>query len=106
MLGETSPPLDKWNCNMTFSECSDCIVYWSTSGIGGIPTELGKYGTDIHELMRSLFAKCLNGKDVPEDRKVGFISTVHKKGRKDECKNYRGITVANIFSRFYGSIIK
>ena len=29
-----------------------------------------------------------------------------QKGRNDECKKYRGITVMNIFSRVYGKIIK
>ena len=37
--------------------------------------------------------------------KIGHISVIHKKGKKDECENYRGITVLNIFSRLYGKII-
>jgi len=38
--------------------------------------------------------------------KIGHISVIHKKGKKDEYENYRGITVLNIFSRVYGKIIK
>jgi len=38
--------------------------------------------------------------------KIGHISVIHKKGKKDEYENYRGITVLNIFSRLYGKIIK
>lgn len=79
----------------------------SATGSGGIPSELVMYGTDkLHELLRNLFEKCLNGEAIPEDWKVGYISTIHKKGRKDECQNYRGITVTNVFSRLYGKIIK
>jgi hypothetical protein len=36
----------------------------------------------------------------------GYISATHKKGKKDEYGNYRGITVLNNFSRLYGKIIK
>ncbi|XP_049809026.1 uncharacterized protein LOC126252198 [Schistocerca nitens] len=77
------------------------------TGIGGIPAELLKLGTKkLMELLRNLFERCLNGEDVPNDLKVGYISVIHKKGAKDECKNYRGITVTNTFSRLYGRIIK
>lgn len=57
-------------------------------------------------MLRNLFERCLNGEDVPNESKVGYISVIHKKGRKDDCKNYRGITVTNTFSRLYGRIIK
>ena len=40
------------------------------------------------------------------DWKIGHISVIHKKGKKDEYENYRGITVLNIFSRLYGKILK
>ena len=43
---------------------------------------------------------------MPETWKIGLISVIHKKGRNGECKNHRGITVMNIFSRVYGKIIK
>jgi len=69
--------------------------------------QLIKYGTrKLFNLLRSLFEKCLNGEEVPEMWKIGLIFVIHKKGRKDEGKNYRGITVINIFSRVYGKIIK
>jgi hypothetical protein len=75
-------------------------------GEGGVQTELIKYGTrKLFNLLRSLFEICLNG-EVPETWKIGLISVIHKKGRNGECKNHRGITVMNIFSRVYGKIIK
>ena len=79
----------------------------TTCGKGGAQTELIKYGTrKLFNLLRSLFERCLNGDEVPETWKTGLISVIDKKGRKDECKNYRGITVMNTFSRVYGNIIK
>ena len=38
--------------------------------------------------------------------KIGHVSVIHKKGKKYEYENYRGITVLNIFSQIYGKIIK
>jgi len=38
--------------------------------------------------------------------KIGHISVIHKKGKKDEYENYRGITVLNIFIRLYGKVTK
>ena len=37
---------------------------------------------------------------------MGYISTIHKKGSKDDCKNYRGITVTSTLSRLYGRVLK
>ena len=36
---------------------------------------------------------------------MGNIPVIHKKGKKDEYLNYRGITLLNIFSPLYGKII-
>ena len=33
---------------------------------------------------------------MPVTWKTDLIFVIHKKGRKDECKNYRGITVITI----------
>jgi hypothetical protein len=74
----------------------------TSSGVGGVPAELLKSGTEkLHEL-RQIFERCLNGEEILNDRKIGHISAIHKKGKKNECENYRGITVLNIFSRLYG----
>jgi hypothetical protein len=48
----------------------------------------------------------LNGDEIPTVWKIGHISTINKKRKKDEYENYRGITVLKIFSRIYGKIIK
>jgi hypothetical protein len=37
---------------------------------------------------------------------MGYISAIHKQGKKDEYKNYREIAVLNIFSRLHGKMIK
>ncbi|XP_030759056.1 uncharacterized protein LOC115884573 [Sitophilus oryzae] len=48
----------------------------------------------------------LNGHPVPEDWKLAYISSIHKKGNKLDCSNYRGISVTSAMSRLYGRIIR
>ena len=79
----------------------------TSCGVGGVPAELLKAGTEkLYELLRQIFERCINGEGVPQDWKMGYISAIYKKGKKDEYENYRGITVFNIFSRLYGKMIK
>jgi hypothetical protein len=79
----------------------------TSSGVGGVPAESLKLGTErLHELLRQIFERCLNCDEIPNDLKIGHISAIYKKGTKNEYENYRGITVLNIFIRLYGKIIK
>ncbi|XP_060536578.1 uncharacterized protein LOC132708327 [Cylas formicarius] len=61
-----------------------------SSGPEGIYSEMLKYGT--HNLFRNLtiiINKCLNVHPVPKEFKVAFISSIHKKGKK----NWTEITI-------------
>ncbi|XP_030761089.1 uncharacterized protein LOC115886156 [Sitophilus oryzae] len=72
-----------------------------------IPLELLKYGTDkLYKQLDSFFQKCLNGENIPKEWKTSYIITIHKKGSKDDCDNYRGISVLSSVSRFYGKLVK
>jgi len=71
----------------------------TSCGVGGVPAELLKSGIEkLYELLIQFFEHCLNGDEIHNDRKIGHISAIYKKGKKDEYENYRGITVLNIFS--------
>ena len=75
-------------------------------GEGGVQTEIIKCGTrKLFNLLRGLFGGCLNGEELPETWKIGFISVIHKKGREDECKKFRGFIVMNTFSQIFGKIV-
>lgn len=76
-------------------------------GPGGIPAELIKNGTDkLLRLITQLFQKCLNGEEIPEEWRVGYLISIYKKGDRQKCENYRGIAVTATFSRLYGRILK
>lgn len=71
-------------------------------GPGGIPIELLKYATeDALEYVKELFNDCLFRDDIPEEWKLALISSLHKKGDKKDCGNYRGISVLASMGFFY-----
>jgi hypothetical protein len=46
-------------------------------GGGGVPAELLKEGTEkLYELLRQIFERCLNGEEIPNDWKIGYISAI------------------------------
>ena len=76
------------------------------AGPGDIPIELIKGGG--HKLLETiiiLLNKTINGEKVPAEWKVAIITSIHKKGDKRKCKNYRGILVTSTFSIIYGHIL-
>lgn len=80
----------------------------SSPGPGGIPVELLKHATiRAFEILAYIFNRCLFMHDkIPQDWKLGFLTPIHKKGPRDDCANYRGITVLATIGRLYGRIIR
>ena len=56
-------------------------------------------------MITTLLNTIINGERVPEECKVAIITSIHKKGRKRKCENYRGILVTSTFSRICGRIL-
>jgi len=76
------------------------------AGPGDIPIESIKSGGQkLLEMVTILLIKIINGEKVPEEWKVAIITSIHKKGDKRKCENYREISVTSIFSRIYGRIL-
>jgi len=73
------------------------------AGLGDIHIELIKSGGQkLLEMITTLLNMIINGGKVPEEWKVATITSIHKKGDKRKCENYRGISVTSTFSRIYG----
>lgn len=76
-------------------------------GPEGIYAEMLKNGTPkLLENLTYVINECLNGNPVPDQWKVAYISSIHKKGNKRDCNNYRGISVTSTMSRLYGRILR
>ena len=78
------------------------------SGPADIPNEPVKYGpTILLEETVKVMNKCMiDSDDIPEDWNIGYVSSIHKKGSKTQCKNYRGISVTCSVKSLYGEILK
>jgi len=76
-------------------------------GPEGVYAEMLKYGTDkLIKMLTWVINRCLNGEETPQQWKVAYISSIHKKGSKKDCSNYRGISVTIVMSRLYGKILR
>jgi len=49
-----------------------------------------KHGTDkLIKMLTWVINRCLNGEKALQQRKVAYISSIHKKGSKKDHSNYR-----------------
>lgn len=68
-----------------------------SAGPRNIRIELIKHGLDILiEILGDIFNKCLiEADDIPEEWNLAYVNSIHKRGDKKLCKNYRGISVVS-----------
>lgn len=57
-------------------------------------------------MVTTIINRCLNGHPCPDQWKLAYISSIHKKGSKKDPNNYRGISVTSTMSRLYGRILR
>jgi hypothetical protein len=66
-----------------------------------------KYGGNkIIILLTKLYRKIIQGGKIPEEMKLGYMGSIHKKGDRKSCSNYRGICVINPIMKTFGRLIK
>ena len=53
-----------------------------------------------------LFIKSLVGGILPEDRKIGYITPIYKKGNKTKVNNYRPVCLTSVVIKILESIIR
>ena len=75
-------------------------------GPDGLIPELFIYGIDtLLPLIHQLFNRLFRHGEYPEEWCNSMITTLHKKGGANDIYNYRGMSLQNIFSKIYASII-
>ena len=76
-------------------------------GPGDLPIELIKHATTrTLELLCMIFNKCLKGDRIPRDWKVSYINSIYKRGNRNECSNYRGISITSSIGKLYERVLK
>jgi hypothetical protein len=55
----------------------------------------------IHKLITSLWKK----EELPEDWKESITAPIYKKGDKSDCNNYRGISLCQLHTTFYPTLV-
>jgi len=76
-------------------------------GPEGVYAEILKHGTEkLIKMLTWVINRCLNGEEIPQQWKVAYISSISKKGSKEYCSNYRGISVTSVMIRLYGKILR
>jgi hypothetical protein len=57
-------------------------------------------------LVTKLLNKILQGDNIPQEMKTGYLIQIDEKGDKRKCENYRGIDITNPFIKILGNLIK
>ncbi|XP_044745151.1 uncharacterized protein LOC123307015 [Coccinella septempunctata] len=61
-----------------------------------LPAELLKNGSNkLIKFLTELMNRYINGEPIPSTWKEAWITPIHKKGKRDDCSNYRCISVTN-----------
>jgi len=53
-----------------------------------------------------LFNNIRSPKHIPRAWKLGLVVSVHKKGDKNKCENYKGISLLSTTFRLYANVLK
>jgi len=61
----------------------------------GLNSELFKYGGPaLSNRLLELISKCWKERSIPEEWGQARVKSLFKKGKRDECSNYRGISLS------------
>jgi sorting nexin-29 len=76
------------------------------AGPDGLNSEIFKYGGPVlsHRLLQ-LINKCWKERSIPEEWGKARVKSLFKKGKRDDCSNYRGISPLNSGYKIYCKII-
>ena len=75
------------------------------AGPDGLNCELFKYGGPVlSNRLLELVNKYWKERSIPEEWGQARVKSLFKKGKRDDCSNYRGISLLNSGYKIYGKI--
>ena len=75
-------------------------------GKDGITAELLKQGGDwIVELLYEIFQKVWENDTTPKDWRDAILVSLYKKGPRDLCGNYRGISLLSVVGKVFSRVL-
>lgn len=95
--------------NITMEELNDILNTFKankTPGSDEMNIELIKYASpQLKMRFLDVLNICWSTLQIPSEWKIAIIRPIFKKGKRDECKNYRGISLLNTSYKIFAKII-
>ena len=106
----TLPPPPQKKPTVLF--CMKCTSHFSYT----LPAKSNKYylqdwklfkygGPVLSNRLLELINKCWKGSSIPEEWGQARVKSLFKKGKRDDCSDYRGISLVNSGYKIYAKII-
>ena len=106
---ERMPTMDILDVEPSFKELSSAIealVAGKAPGSDGIPAEIIKCAKHpLLDHLHHLLCLCWREGAVPQDMRDANIITLHKKGDRGDCNNYRGISLLSTVGKLFARVI-
>ncbi|KAF2882623.1 hypothetical protein ILUMI_23549 [Ignelater luminosus] len=106
---KTLTTLEEWRKYYEIPEIQICIKEIKTGrslGPGDILLELIKSdGRALTQRIRQLMNACMKQHKVAKGRKIGYISSLYKKGNRKDLNNYRALSLTNTLSRLWVKVL-
>ena len=89
------------------SKATDSLASGKAPGNGGIPPDLIKHcKTPLLLPLHEVICQCWQEGAVPQDTRDSTIITLYKnKGERNDCNNYRGISLLSIVGKVFARVI-
>ena len=107
---ECQPTMEELDTEPTVEELSkaiDSLAAGKAPGSDGIPPDLVKYcKTTLLFPLHEVLCQCWQEGAVPQDmRDVKIITLYKNKGERNDCNNYRGISLLGIVGKAFARVI-
>ena len=107
---ECLPTMDELDSEPSVEELSkviDSLASGKAPGNDGIPPELIKHcKTTLLLPLHEVLCQCWQEGAVPQDMRDSKIITLYKnKGKRNDCNNYRGISLLSIVGKVFARVI-